>query len=122
MTKSVSWSFSAGSAAGSLDTFGKLDIDAITAASIVVDPGADVDLSLQLANIDKLKLLAVSTGRYDGKVKVKGAGSEVALAGPLILFGGGIALLGASIATLSVKNEDATQAAEVEILIGGELA
>jgi len=89
-----------------------------------VDPASNKALNIQLADVTKLSFLAVKSSLYGEKVKVKAAGNnapEIALSGPLVMFGDAIGLLGTSLATLTVTNDDAATAAEVDILIGSTL-
>lgn len=125
MTESIAWSLNAGSPGGSVDASGSLEVDAVTIASTTLDPQASKALSLQLADIDKLGFLAVKSSLYAEKIKVKGAGAgakEIKLTGPLVLFGGAVSLLGASLATLTITNDDAAASADIEILIGRKLS
>jgi hypothetical protein len=123
--KKIAWSFNAGSTGGSIDASGDIASEAIMIAGITIDPATNKSLALQLASIDNLNFLAIKSSLYAEKVKVKpgGAGAkEVKLVGPLVLFGGAIALLGPSLATLTITNDDAAVAADVEILIGRKLS
>jgi hypothetical protein len=68
--------------------------------------------------------VAVKSSLYTGKVKVKATGTgatEFVMTGPVMLFGAAVSLLGPSLDTLTVKNEDATKSADIEILIACNL-
>jgi hypothetical protein len=125
MGEALAWSFNAGSAGGSLDASGTLDAEAVTVAGVTVEPASNRALNIQLADVSKLAFLAVKSSLYGDKVKVKAAGAgakEIVLTGPLVMFGGAIGLLGASLATLTVTNDDAAARADIEILIGSKLS
>jgi hypothetical protein len=124
MTENVAWSVNAGSPGGSIDASGSLALDAVTTVSVAIDAQSNEALDLQLADISKLSFLAITASAYDGTVKVAASGAgatEVALTGPLILFGASIGLLGSSLATLTLTNDAAASVAEVHILIGSKL-
>ena len=124
MSESLAWSFNAGSAGGSLDASGSIDAEAVTVAGVTVDPASNRALNIQLADVSKLAFLAIKSSLYGDKVKVKAAGSgakEITLTGPVVMFGGAIALLGPSLATLTVTNDDTAAKADIEILIGSKL-
>jgi hypothetical protein len=123
MSEVIAWSVNAGSPGGSIAASGVLTTEAVTTAAITIDPAGHHDLALQLDAIDKLTFLAVKSSIYQEKVRVKAgaAGKEIKLLGPLFLYGGAIALLGPSLATLTVANDDAANPANIEILIGQKL-
>lgn len=124
MSESISWSLTAGSTGGSMDDSGTLETEAVTAGSVTVDGGAAQELSFQLTNVDKVVFLAVKASSYAGTVKLKAAGndaSEVVMTGPLVLFGEAIKLFGASLATMTVTNQDNAQAVSVHVLLGHRL-
>jgi hypothetical protein len=122
--KKIAWSFNAGSTGGSIDAFGEVASESVTIAAVTVEAASNKALAFQLADISNLSFLVVKSSLYAEKVKVKpgGAGAkEVKLLGPLVLFGGAIGLLGPSLATLTVTNDDAAIPVDVEILIGRKL-
>ena len=125
MPETLAWSFNAGSPGGSIDASGALPSDAVTVAAVTVDAGSNKALNLQLADLSKLSFIGLKSSLYQEKVKVKASGAgakEIILSGPVILFGNAINLLGESLATLTVTNTDAANAADIEILIGSKLA
>lgn len=120
----LTWSLNIGSSDAAIADAGGLSVDALTKASVTVDGGADRALDLEHADLANLMLLAVRASRYDGTLSVKGpAGDdpEIALTGPLVLYGAAVGLLGGSLATLTVSNGGA-DAADVDLLIGRALA
>ncbi|WP_162894669.1 hypothetical protein [Rhizobium terrae] len=125
MSEKISWSVNAGAAGGSLVQSGSVDCEAVTTVSVSIDAGGSKALDLQLEDISKVEFLGIKSSIYDGKLKVKASGTgaaEIALTGPVLLFRGGVALLGPSFETLTVKNEHAADAASVEILIASTLS
>jgi hypothetical protein len=120
MSQKLAWSINAGLPGGSLAASGTLDCDAVTTASLSVDAGGVKTLDLQLDDVTKVVFLAINSSFFGGKVKVKASGTgatEITLAGPVFLYGAGVALLGPSLDTLKVTNTHTTDVADIEILI-----
>jgi hypothetical protein len=124
MPEAIAWSINAGSPGGSIAASGSLASEAVMIAAVTIDPASSKDLAVQLGDVSKIAFLAVKSSLYNNKVRVKATGAgatEVKLLGPLVLFGGTIALLGASLATFTIANDDAVTPANIEILIGQKL-
>jgi hypothetical protein len=124
MSEIIAWSFNAGTPSGSIDNSGSFKSDAVASASITIDAATNKTLDLQLADLTKVSFVAVKSSLYTSKVKIKAAGTgatEFVLTGPVILFGAAVALLGPSLDSLIVKNEDTTKSADIEILIAYNL-
>lgn len=122
MSEKIAWSINAGSPGGSLDASGTVETDSVTTASVSIDAGAESELALDLSDLDKVDLLAVTASAYGETLTVKaGDGEETPLHGPLVLFRGAIALLGDSLATLTVKN-DGDASVDLAILVARKLA
>jgi len=132
MAEKLSWSVGVGSPGGGISQSGSFDTEAVTLASVSVNAQANKALTLQLAQIDKLSFIAVKSSVYSDKLKVKASGSgapDIKLNGPLLLFGDSVKLLGPSLATITVTNDEPTAAAgappvapaDIEIMIGQKL-
>jgi hypothetical protein len=124
MSEVIAWSFNAGTPSGSIDNSGSFSSDAVVAASVTLDAAGTKALDLQMADLTKVKFVAVKSSLYNGKVTIKASGTgatEIALTGPVVLFGAAVALLGPSLDTLTVKNTDAGTSADIEILIACNL-
>lgn len=124
MPDSISWSFNAVSSSGGANkSSGKTDADAtLTATKKVKKTNGNEALKFQLDTATSIAFLAVTSTFYDTKVTVKADGAaETPLNGPLVLYGGGLALFAADLSTLTVKNTSSTDA-EVSVLIGLNLA
>jgi hypothetical protein len=120
MPDSISWSFNAaGSSGGTCKDNGKVAVDAILTAhrTVAKAPAAAEGLKLQLDTPAKVAFLAITSSANDGTVKIKATGTEVAMKGPLILYGDAIGLFATDLTTLTVKNTG-TEAAELSILVG----
>ncbi len=124
MSELLAWSLTAGAPGGSMDGSGSLEVEALTTASVTVAKASSADLAFQLSDVAKVSFFALTSSSYEGDVKVKGPDqndAEVALTGPLILFGAAVTLLSASLATLKVTNDHPDQAVEIEVLLGQKL-
>lgn len=124
MPDKMAWSINAGSSSGGIDASGSFDTESVMAASVTIDGASNKALALQLEVVAKLNFFALKSSLYDGKVTIKAGGAgakDIVLHGPLVLFGAAVGLLGASLATLTVTNADATKPADIEILIGHKL-
>lgn len=122
MPDSISWSFNAaGSSGGTSKASGKVTADAILTAHRTVAKGATEALELQLDGTAKVVFLAITSSINDGKVTIKGTGAnDIAMQGPLILYGPAIGLFATNLTTVTVKNT-AASAAELSILAGYNL-
>jgi hypothetical protein len=132
MAEKLSWSVGVGSPGGSINQSGSLDTEAVTLASVSVNAQDSKPLSLQLSQIDKLSFFAVKSSLYSDKLKMKATGAgapDIKLNGPLLLFGDTIKLLGPSLATITVTNDEPAapagappaDPAAIEIMIGQKL-
>jgi len=120
MTQKLTWSFSAGSASGALNTTGSTEVEAVFNATVDLDANmANAStLALQIDDVAKVKLLAISSSLNDGKVEVKGSGSAIALTGPMVLYGAAVALFATDLSTIKVQNKSASVPASLTILVG----
>lgn len=100
---------------------GNAGIEAHTSSPFALDPNTNIDLNLQLADTDDLVVLAVTCSIYDETVEVKGDGVTIKLSGPLLLFGDMIKHFSSDLSTLSIKNNHATEKANLKLLIGRKL-
>lgn len=126
LVDSVSWSFTVGASSGAgFSSNGKHDVEATTSAVVALEANmnAPTDLSLQLADVEKIAFLAIGSSLADGSVEVKADGADaVAMTGPLILFGKAVKLFAGDLATLSVQNKHATKEAKLTLLIARKLS
>lgn len=125
MAKKFFWSFGGNSAAGVGIADGNgIDVDAITTADVqlVKNMSADRELALQIDDVDELAFFVLTSSLTDGSVEVKtDTATRTKLTGPIILFGSAIKLFAGSLATLTLKNLSATDAADIRILVGSKL-
>jgi hypothetical protein len=124
MGETIAWSLSAGAPGGALSASGSFSADSVTLASVTIDAATNKTLTFQLEDVTKILFLSIKSSLYDGKVKVIAAGAgakEIKLTGPVMLFGEGVALLGASLDTLKITNTDAANAVNVDVLIAAKL-
>lgn len=119
------WSLTVGSQEAAIGDAGKVDTDAVTKAAVSVAEGSESPLDLEHEDLENIVLLVVKSSDYSGEVSVAGSAAdapEVALTGPLVLYGAAVGLLGDSLATLTVKNGNDDAAVEIELLVGRSLA
>jgi hypothetical protein len=123
---SLAWSISVGAGSGpGLTGSGMLDAGAVTTASAEVDAGTNQDLALQIDDVARVAMLAVTCNRYDGSVTIKGgdaADPSLVLTGPIFAFGAVAQRLAASLGTVKVTAAAAPATpASVTFLIGTSL-
>lgn len=121
MLQNLSWSFSAGSPGGAINTSGNTATDAVISASIELGAamGAAQNIALQVDDVDKVAFLAISSSLNDGKVEIQGTGANATIVtGPLILYGNAVSLFADDLTTLKVQNKSADKDAILSILIG----
>ncbi len=125
MPQTYSWSYSGGSPSGAgVNIGGSLDADAVVTADVQLakNMAADRDLALQIDNVDKLAFLVLASSLYDGSVEVKAdTATRTKLTGPLILYGPAVKLFAGDLDKLSLKNSNATEVADIQILMGLKL-
>ncbi|UVO55706.1 hypothetical protein [Sphingomonas sp. SUN039] len=120
MPQTLTWSFSAGSPSGALNTSGSTEVDALVSASVTLDAAManTKDLALQIDDVAKVRFLSISSSDSGGKVEVKGSGAAIALTGPLVLYGAAVPLFATDLSTIKVQNKHATNPATLTILAG----
>lgn len=121
MSENISWSLTAGGTAGSrIQTSGVLEGEGIVSVSVELDAGSTArDLTLQVDDVARVALLAISCNLIDGTVTVQADGpSAIALTGPMLLFGAAVGLFAGDLTTLTVHNTSPDRAAKLTVLIG----
>lgn len=120
MSETISWSLTAGGTSGSgINSTGATSGDAVVAASVDLDAGsAERALTLQVDDVSKIAMLAISSDLLDGTVTVKATGSAIPLTGPILLFGEAVALFADDLTTLTIQNTSVDKAAKLSVLIG----
>ncbi|MEP9359597.1 hypothetical protein [Sphingomonas sp. KR3-1] len=125
MPQNYSWSYSGGSPAGAgVNVGGSVDVDAIVTAGVQLAKGmaVDRDLALQIDDVDKLAFFVLASSLYDGSVEVKAdTATRTKLTGPLILHGAAVKLFAGDLDKISLKNTNATDVADIQILMGLKL-
>lgn len=126
MPQNFSWSFSCGVPSGAgVNTGGAMDVDAVVSAkvSLVKAMAADRVLDLQIDDVNKVAFLVLSSSLNDGSVDVKAnTATRTKLTGPIILYGAAVKLFASNLDSLTMRNASATDAAEIEILMGLKFA
>lgn len=120
MSEKISWSLTAGSSsAPGISATGAAASDATFSTSVKLSKKSNARvLALQVNDMDKVVVLAISCDLLDGKVTVKATGEATPLTGPLLLFGEAAKLFAKDLKTLTVQNRSDAQVANLSVLIG----
>jgi hypothetical protein len=121
MSETISWSLVAGGTSGSsIQASAESKGDGIVSVAVDLDAGSAArELTLQVDDVDKVNLLAISCDLIDGKVTVKADGpNATALTGPILLFGASVKLFAADLTKLTVHNTSSDKKAKLQVLIG----
>ena len=118
MSESISWSLTAG---GSINAAGTLGCEATVTVSLILDAAQQNarDLVLQIDDVSKVQFLSISSSLSDATIKVTPKdGTEMALTGPVLLFGDAVKLFADDLGTLSVQNTSPDKNCEFTVLVG----